>query len=87
MKPVTLGIDISKATFDVDPYQDEQYQLGHFSNDPVGFKKLTKWLAKRKAAGCHVCIEATGRYGQALALFLHEAGYPISVVNPARIKA
>ena len=87
MKLVTLGIDISKATFDVALYRDDQYQLGHFSNDRVGFKKLTKWLAKRKAAGCHVCLEATGRYGQALALCLYEADYPISVVNPARIKA
>ncbi len=83
----TLGIDISKATFDVALYQEEQYQLGYFSNDPTGFKKLCRWLGKQKAVGCHVCLEATGRYGHALAMFLHEAGYPVSVVNPARIKA
>lgn len=83
----TLGIDISKATFDVALYQDDQYQLGYFSNDPVGFKKLSKWLTKRQATGCRVCIEATGRYGHALAMFLHETGYQVSVVNPARIKA
>lgn len=83
----TLGIDISKATFDVALYQDGQYRQGHFSNDLVGFKKLAKWLKKRGQADCHICIEATGRYGDALALFLHEAGYAVSVVNPARIKA
>jgi len=49
--------------------------------------KLSKWLTRRKATGCHVCIEATGRYGHALALFLPQAGYQVSVVNPARIKA
>lgn len=87
MKHVTLGIDISKATFDVALYQDEQYQLGHFSNDPNGYKKLAKWLKKRKVTNCQVCLEATGRYGQALALWLHAAGYVVSVVNPARIKA
>jgi transposase len=83
----TLGIDISKAFFDVALFQDDQYQLGHFSNDLSGFKKLRKWLHKRKALGCHVCIEATGRYGHELAMFLHETGYRVSVVNPARIKA
>ena len=87
MKQVTVGIDISKATIDVALYQDGPYQLGHFRNDTVGFKKLTKWLGKEDAVGCHVCIEATGRYGQAVATYLHERGYPVSVVNPARIKA
>jgi transposase len=35
----------------------------------------------------HACLEATGQYGQAVAEYLHQIGYPISVVNPARIKA
>ncbi|HXW00974.1 MAG TPA: transposase [Anaerolineae bacterium] len=83
----TVGIDISKASFDVALLRDECYQLAHFTNNQVGFKKLGKWLKKRQAAGCHMCLEATGRYGQELALFLHEQGWPISVVNPARIKA
>jgi transposase len=34
-----------------------------------------------------VCLEATGVYSEAIALFLHEAGYRVSVVNPARTKA
>jgi transposase len=87
MHPVTLGIDISKATFDVALYRNDSYQLGHFSNDAAGFKKLIKWLKKRGAVDCHVCLEATGRYGQAVALFLHEEEYGVSIVNPARIKA
>ena len=32
-------------------------------------------------------MEATGTYGETLALYLHEAGYLVSVVNPAAIKA
>jgi transposase len=31
-------------------------------------------------------MEATGTYSDALALFLHQAGHAVSVVNPARIK-
>jgi transposase len=34
----------------------------------------------------HACLEATGVYGEAIALFLHERGHLISVVNPLRIK-
>ena len=87
MNRVTLGIDISKATFDVALYQDDQYQVGHFSNDQSGCKKLIKWLARQEVSDCYVCIEATGRYGEEVALFLHEAAYQVSVVNPARIKS
>jgi transposase len=83
----TLGMDISKATFDVALFRDDSYQLGHFANNPSGFKKLVNWLKKRKATDCHVCLEATGRYGQELALFLPEQGYLVRVLNPARIKA
>ncbi len=34
----------------------------------------------------HACLEATGNYGEELAIYLHEAGHAVSVVNPARIK-
>lgn len=32
-------------------------------------------------------MEATGTYGESLALYLHEVGHTVSVVNPAAIKA
>jgi transposase len=31
-------------------------------------------------------LEATGNYGEELAIYLHEAGHSVSMVNPARIK-
>jgi transposase len=34
----------------------------------------------------HVCLEATGQYGDGVAEYLHEKGCMVSVVNPARIK-
>jgi transposase len=40
--------------------------------------------------GCeqvHACMEATGTYGDALALSLHQAGHTVSIINPARIVA
>jgi transposase len=35
----------------------------------------------------HACLEATGTYGDALALWLHDAGHVVSVVNPAIMHA
>lgn len=82
-----LGIDISKRKFDVALLQDEECRTATFSNEPIGFVKLRKWLKKHRAGQLHACLEATGRYGDGLALFLHEAGCQVSVVNPARIQA
>lgn len=87
MASATLGIDISKDKLDVALYQDDSYRLATFANEHDGHQRLAKWLKKHKAKECHVCIEATGRYGEAVATYLRELGYPVSIVNPARIKA
>jgi transposase len=86
MSSNTLGIDISKAKFDVALYQAEQYQQATFDNNKDGYRRLAKWLKKRRAKDAHVCIESTGRYGEEVALYLHGRGYPVSLVNPARVK-
>jgi transposase len=44
------------------------------------------WLAKQGVQKVHACLEATGSYGDDLAVYLHEAGHIVSIVNPARIK-
>jgi len=87
MSTITLGIDISKDRLDVALYQDDNYRAGNFSNDKDGFRRLANWLKKQHGKGAHVCIEATGQYGEAIAMYLYKRGYPVSVVNPARIKA
>ena len=88
MEVFHLGIDISKAKFDVALLRDEG-KLRHrvFSNTPQGYQQLSDWLLKQKAASVHACMEATGTYGEALSLYLHQAGHRVSVVNPAVIKA
>ena len=87
MSSATLGIDISKAKLDVALYQAEQYHTATFSNNKGGHRSLAKWLKKRRAKDAHVCIESTGRYGEEVALYLDGRGYPVSLVNPVRIKA
>ena len=83
-----LGIDISKQKFDVCLIR-EGGKLRHkvFPNSPAGFSQLSDWLAKHRVERLHGCLEATGAYGEALSLYLHEAGHTVSIVNPASIKA
>lgn len=81
-----LGIDIAKEKFDVHLIGDQETWSGQFDNSPQGFKQLQKWLQKRRVTQLHACMEATGSYGEALAYFLHEQGYQVSVVNPKIIK-
>jgi transposase len=75
----TIGIDISKKTFDV--YNEE---LGHeqFSNDKEGFKALKKWINKED----HCVMEATGCYHIQLANYLYGKGFKVSVENPLVVK-
>jgi transposase len=82
-----LGVDVSKAWLDVVLLRDDHVpEVGRFDNTDPGFHSLQHFLKKRKLKSLHVCLEATGFYGDAVALFLHQAGYTVSVVNPARIK-
>ncbi len=87
MLPVTLGIDISKDKLDVALYRDDHYREACFSNDKDGYRRLSKWLKKHSVREAFACIEATGRYGDGVAVHLYERGHQVSVVNPARIKA
>jgi transposase len=87
MRKTILGIDIAKDTFQVTLLQDQHSYRAEFANESLGFAKLTRWLAKHGVERVHACLEATGRYGDELAQYLHEAQHTVSVVNPARIKA
>lgn len=82
-----LGIDISKKNFQAALLKSEKYKTKSFDNKPSGFIALLAWLKQRESGSVHVCLEATGSYGDSLAKFLFENGYTVSVVNPSRIKA
>lgn len=84
---IWLGIDIAKASFEACLRLAGRTVRGQFENTPAGFVKLDRWLAKRQVAQAHVCLEATGRYSEAVAEHLHAAGHTVSVINPARLKA
>lgn len=82
----TLGADMAKRKFDAALLHDGKYKTAKFDNNLSGFQQLLEWLVKTGAPAPHVCLEATGGYGEALATFLAGNGFTVSVVNPVRIK-
>ena len=79
--PVYVGVDVAKATLQMH-LQGSQIQ---FNNTPNGRSKLCKKL--QNVAGAHVVCEATGGYEAALVQDLHKVKKPVSVVNPAQVRA
>jgi transposase len=88
---IHIGIDISKKTLDLAVYAKEKQSEGilHVSNDKTGFKKILSWLKSLKLSTSKVwfCMEHTGEYGYALALFFDEVGITYSMVAGAEIKS
>ena len=82
-----LGIDIGQKELIMALLQKGKVSRRTFRNEIEDFAAVTKWLEKHKVTDLHVCVEATGTMWEAIALYLHEAKYKVSVVNPARISA
>jgi transposase len=86
MSVSVLGIDIAKQKFDIALLVDEKTKHKTCKNSVEGFETLMLWLEKQGIRKVHACLEATGNYGEDLAIYLHKAGHRVSIVNPARIK-
>jgi transposase len=88
MTEPALGIDISKLKFNACLIQHSG-KLKHkvFPNSEPGFEQLREWLSRQGVERVDACLEATGTYGEALSLFLYQAGHRVSVINPAAVKA
>ncbi|MGZ6230381.1 MAG: IS110 family RNA-guided transposase [Syntrophales bacterium] len=86
MSAPVLGIDIAKQRIEVALLVDGKVKNKSFKNTTEGFEALGLWLKKLGISQVQACLEATGNYGEDLAICLHEAGHSVSIVNPARIK-
>jgi transposase len=88
MTEPALGIDVAKLKFNV-CLINQSGKLRHqvFPDTSAGCEQLMGWLSKQGVERLHACLEATGTYGEALSLFLYQAGHAVSVINPAAIKA
>jgi transposase len=86
-----LGIDVSKASLDCCLlYQgiDGKKKNKRVANSAKGFAELAQWVAQQDGtpAQTHIAMEATGCYHEEAAFALHEAGFLISIVNPAQAR-
>ena len=83
-----VGIDVSKRKLDLALSADGKVKSKVFDNTPAGHAQLQQWLLDRGVTKelSHICMEATGPYSETAATVLADAGWPVSVVNPARIK-
>jgi transposase len=86
MSVSVLGMDIAKQKFDAALLVDGKTKHKVCRNSAEGFETIRLWLEKRGIRKVHACLEATGNYGEDLAIYLHEAGHIVSIVNPTRIK-
>lgn len=83
-----VGIDVSKRKLDVCMARGDKFKSKVLNNTPTGHQRLLDWLLERELeqADTPVCLEATGPYSEAVAIVLADAGWRVSVVNPARVK-
>ena len=88
MSKIIIGVDIAKKKFDVASLDNGKYKHKTFSNDEQGYANFIIWIAHLFTNDKPlVCMEATGAYSIPLADFLVNQGYPVCVVNPAKINA
>ena len=81
------GADISKKTIDIElaGHNGKRGPRLKVPNTAEGFEQFEHW--SQQQGGLHVCLEATGTYSDAFALYLLEHGHQVSVINPARVAA
>ncbi len=86
MKKNCVGIDIAKSDFVAAITTSGKDHVKHFNNNPEGFSELLEWTQSLSDQSLHFCMESTGKYGNALALYLHSEKCDVSIINPTRIK-
>ena len=77
-----VGIDVSKATLDVAVLGKKS--IVQFANSKQGIAKLVRHLKQLKPK--LIVVEATGGYEEAVVLALFEAGLPVALVSPQRVR-
>jgi len=91
----SLGIDVSKDSLSLclgvlkEDLAKEFIPREDVPNDKNGFKDISRWLKqvssnKRKPT---VVMEATGVYHESIALYLHDLGYNVCVMQSGRVKS
>jgi transposase len=77
-----VGIDVAKEKLDIAVLGETK--ASQVTNDEKGIASLIKKMTALKPD--LIVVEATGRYQRAVVLGMYEAGLPVAVVNPARVR-
>ncbi|QVY65872.1 IS110 family transposase [Polaribacter sp. Q13] len=83
----TIGIDISKLTFDVRIHSNQCYQA--FENNLKGFKALIKWVEKNNSISKEhtlFVLEHTGIYSEEIASFFDVNNFYFALIPGLEIK-
>ena len=75
---VYIGVDVAKETL--------EFHGAGIDRNIANRPKMVEKLLKRLPPDGHVVCEATGPYQRALVRSCHQAGVPISVVNPRQVR-
>jgi len=84
--PTPVGIDMAKDTFQAELVLPNARKCKEFTNTQSGFLEFTKWCHSFGATKLLVCMEATGRYGDALVTFMFALAHDVRVANGRRIR-
>ena len=79
---IYVGIDVSKDKLDVAVLGKKAIE--QFANTKKGIAKLVQY--SRQLEPNLIVVEATGGYEEALVLALFEAGLPVALVSPQRVR-
>ena len=87
-----VGIDVSKAYFDVALWGDQQpkaMQVKRFKRTEEGARECAAWLAQQPRLTAGVVMEWTGGHSRELAEWFYAlgAGIKVSIVNPLLVKS
>lgn len=77
-----VGIDVAKDKLDIAVLGEKK--ASQVGNDEKGIASLIKKM--QELAPKLIVVEATGGYQRAVVLGLYEAGLPVAVVNPTRVR-
>ncbi len=82
---VYIGVDVSKDSLRFD---SEDLLVGEVPNTASKIRAALGKLQKKVGEGnvLHICLEATGPYGELLAGECHRANIRVSVLNPAKVR-
>jgi transposase len=77
-----VGIDVAKDWFDVAVLGERR--TSQFSSTKQGIAKLVRWLCQLQPQ--LIVVEVTGGYEENLVVGLFEAGLPVTLVSPQRVR-